>query len=95
MKTDISREALHRAQTNNSIANYGAIIAGFSERGLTDIRPRENVLTYHAWQALGRQVKKGEHGVRVHTWITVEKNGERVTIPKTTTVFHVSQTEPK
>ena len=96
MQTEIlQREALQRARMNQSLANYGAIISGFSERGLTDIRPRENVFTYQAWQALGRQVRKGEKGIPVQTWIVIEKNGERVTVPKTTTVFHISQTDQK
>ena len=93
MTIEHAQEALSRARNNQSLANYGAILHGFAERGLTDIRPRENVLTYHAWQALGRQVRKGEHGVKVQTWITVERDGQKVTIPKTTTVFHISQTE--
>ena len=95
MNQEITREALNRARTSDSLANYPAIIAGFSERGLTDIRPRENVFTYAAWQALGRQVKRGEKGITVHTWITIDKNGERVTVPKRTTVFHITQTEAK
>jgi len=95
MTTDHTLEALSRARNNQSLANYGAILAGFAERGLTDIRPRENVFTYHAWQALGRQVRKGEQGIRVQTWITVERDGQKVTIPKHTTVFHVTQTETK
>ena len=96
MQTEImQQQALQRARMNQSLANYGAIIAGFSERGLSDIRPRENVFTYQAWQALGRQVRKGEKGIHVQTWIVIEKNGERVTVPKTTTVFHISQTDQK
>ena len=95
MTPDLTREALHRARTNQSLANYPAIIAGFAERGLTDVRPRENVFTYAAWQALGRQVKKGEKGVQVSTWIVTEKDGERKTVHKMTTVFHITQTEPK
>jgi hypothetical protein len=95
MNQEISAQALSRALGNQSMANYSAIIAGFSERGIEDIRPRENVFTYHAWQALGRQVTKGQTGVRVNTWITLERAGQKVTIPKTTTVFHISQTEPK
>ena len=91
----IRREALTRAQTGHSMANYAQILAGFSAKGINDIRPRENVFTYAAWQALGRQVMKGQTGVKVQTWITVEKNGDRVTVPKTTTVFHISQTEAK
>ena len=45
-------------------------------------------------------VRKGEHGVRVHTWIEMTKKddaGENQTIgkrPKMTTVFHISQTDP-
>jgi antirestriction protein ArdC len=35
-----------------------------------EIRPRENVFTYHAWRALGRQVRRGEHGVKVVTFVT-------------------------
>ena len=34
-----------------------------------DILPRENIFTFWAWKALGRQVRKGEHGVRLTTWI--------------------------
>lgn len=96
MNPEITREALQRARTSNSVANYAAIIAGFSDRGITDIRPRENVLTYAAWQALGRQVKKGETGVKVHTWRPVtDKDGNQKMIPKAVTVFHITQTEPK
>jgi hypothetical protein len=27
------------------------------------------VFTYHAWRALGRQVRRGEHGVKVCTFV--------------------------
>lgn len=66
-----------------------------------DIEPRVNVFTYHAWLALGRQVRKGEHGVRVTTFIPMTKTdattGEKKPIGRRargTTVFHVSQTDP-
>jgi antirestriction protein ArdC len=70
-----------------------------------DIRPRQNVFTFQAWRALGRSVKRGEHGVKVLTYITLggkvdvdEAGTETVTRtyrrPHTTTVFHISQTEP-
>ncbi len=42
---------------------------GISE---SDIRPRENVFTYHAWRALGRQVRRGEHGVKVLTYVSIK-----------------------
>lgn len=77
------------------------------EKGIpeADIRPRENVFTFAAWRALGRTVRKGEHGVRVFTFIPVgdrevtdPSTGEKTvrkggTVPKGTTVFHESQTE--
>jgi antirestriction protein ArdC len=72
-----------------------------------DVRPRENVFTYHAWRALGRQVRRGEHGVKVVTFVEVRekapsesptdataparRSGRR---PWTATVFHLSQTDP-
>jgi hypothetical protein len=35
------------------------------------------VFTYHAWRALGRQVRRGEHGVKVVTFVTVaDKDSE-------------------
>ncbi len=100
---DAQQEALHRAVSSPSMANYGAIFAGFTAKGIAeqDIIPRQNVFTFEAWRALGRQVKKGEHGVAVCTWVPMTKrdeNGEAQPIgrkPRTSTVFHVSQTEPR
>jgi antirestriction protein ArdC len=94
-------EALTRATTGQALTNYGTIFTEFAERGIAedDIRPRENVLTFHAWKALGRHVRKGEHGVRVITWVPVTERGkdgepDRVSKrPKTAVVFHVSQTD--
>lgn len=99
---EIQTEALQRATTSPSIANYPAIFEGFAEKGISedDIRPRENVFTYDAWRALGRQVRRGEHGVKVTTWVPIRKrndDGDQEIVgkrPKTTTVFHVSQTDP-
>ena len=96
-------EALDRAQAGLSTANYDAILDGFSERGIYDAQPRVNVFTYQAWQALGRQVQKGQHGVKIATWIvckgkdTDPDTGEASTYKrrKTVAVFHISQTEPK
>lgn len=100
-KAEIAQQALTSATSSQSLANYTTIINGFVERGIAaaDIKPRENVFTFHAWRALGRTVKKGEKGVRVMTWIPMTKKnadtGEANPIgrrPKFTTVFHVSQT---
>jgi hypothetical protein len=68
---DQQMEALDRARNGESWTNYATIFAGFIEKGIPepDIRPRENVFTFNAWKALGRSVKRGEHGVRVVTFI--------------------------
>jgi hypothetical protein len=96
-------EALSRATTGQSWANFPAIIAGFIEKGIPEgvIRPRENVLTFQAWRAVGRHVRRGEHGVRGTTWIPIaetrdeagavtRKAGKR---PWSAVVFHITQTE--
>ena len=99
-KSELSQEALSRARGNVSVANFPAIFQGFAEKGIAedDIEPRVNVLTFQAWRALGRTVNKGEHGVRVVTWISCDKkdeDGETTETyrrPKAATVFHISQT---
>jgi len=53
-------------------------------------------LTYGAWQAINRQVRKGEKGVKVVSWIkTTDKSGLEVMRPTSATVFHITQTEVK
>ena len=60
-------ESLARAQNGDVNSNYAIIMREFMARGIAsaDINPRENVLTFNAWKALGRHVRKGEHGVRL------------------------------
>lgn len=103
-RSKIQKEALTRAVSGQSWGNYQSIFEGFTNKGIpeAEIRPRENVFTYNAWLALGRQVKKGEHGVKVVTFVEVKlKDGDdgdaskAYKRPQTTTVFHVSQTNPK
>ncbi len=98
-------EALHRAVTNRSLSNYPTIFEGFMARGIPEdeILPRENVFTFMAWRAVGRTVKKGEHGVKICTFVPMEskekdlETGEvkikTTSRPRMTTVFHVSQTK--
>ena len=97
-KQTISLESLNRAKQGDSLLNYPAIYSGFASKGInaSDIIPRENVFTYNAWQALGRQVRKGESGVRCVTWVdTTDKDtGNPKKFCKATTVFHISQTDP-
>jgi hypothetical protein len=98
-------EALTRAVSGQAMSNYPAIYQGFIAKGIpeSDIRPRGNVFTFDAWKALGRYVRKGEHGVKVVTFVECTKKDETGTgagekksfrRPWTTTVFHFSQTEP-
>ena len=104
-QTEIQTEALTRATNSPSMSNYPAIFEGFMAMGIdsADIRPRENVFTYHAWRALGRQVRRGEHGVSVCTWVPMSRkdaiteenpSGTIGRRPKGSTVFHVTQTDP-
>ena len=102
--TELQAEALTRATSSPSLTNYPAIFEGFLAKGIPEdqILPRENVFTYHAWRALGRQVRKGEHGVQVLTWVPMRSrtavtddnpDGTIGRRPKSSTVFHVSQTD--
>lgn len=95
------QEALTRAVSSQSLSNYVPIFQGFAKMGIpeSEIKPRENVFTYDAWKALGRQVRKGEHGVKVLTFIRRVKTNkdtgkdEVSSMPWSTTVFHISQTD--
>ena len=101
-KEEARQEALTRAVSGQSYSNFPAIFRGFAAKGIpeSEIKPRENVFTFDAWKALGRVVRRGEHGVKVVTFIECSKQdketGEKESFrrPWTTTVFHVSQTEP-
>jgi len=102
-KEEARLEALTRAVSGQTMSNYPAIFQGFIAKGIpeSEIHPRENVFTSEAWKALGRYVRKGEHGVKVVTFIETkgkevdQDTGEPKFIrrPWSTTVFHVSQTE--
>jgi hypothetical protein len=100
-KAEIQQQALSNAVTGESVANYQTIFDGFAAMGIdiNQVKPRENVFTFNAWKALGRVVKKGQHGVKIVAVIPCTKkdpeNGEEVAVKKvkTTTVFHISQTE--
>src|ERR1700722_470996 len=97
------QQALSRATSGQSFSNFPAIFQGFAAKGIaeSEIKPRENVFTFEAWKALGRVVRRGEHGVKVATFIecaskeTDPDSGERKLSrrPWTTTVFHISQTD--
>lgn len=101
----IEAEALDRAQSGQSLSNFPAILEGFAAMGIAEaeILPRVNVFSYRAWRAKGRQVRKGEHGVKVLTYLPTDRkvkqadgsikveSGKR---PWRATVFHITQTDP-
>lgn len=93
----IDNQALQNALSSDSTMNYEAIFLGFIEKGIAEdeIKPRENIFTYRAWHELGRQVRKGETGVKIVTYVPMTKKGEEGEFrrPKGTTVFHISQTD--
>lgn len=100
-RSEIATTALQNAVSGQSMANYPAIFEGFAAMGIpeSEIQPRVNVFTYHAWRAMGRQVRRGQHGVKVGTWVDMSKtedDGSKTSFrrPKGTTVFHISQTDP-
>jgi antirestriction protein ArdC len=101
-KEEARQEALTRAVSGQSYSNFPAIFQGFAAMGIpeAEIKPRENVFTFDAWKALGRVVRRGEHGVKVVTFIECSKEnketGEKESFrrPWRTTVFHVRQTQP-
>jgi len=102
-RIEIDREALTRATTSPALTNYPTIFREFMGRGISesDIDPRINVFTFHAWRALGRTVRRGEHGVAILTYVPIvtsvnKETGEPETVrrPRTAYVFHISQTEP-
>jgi hypothetical protein len=98
-----TQDALNRAVSSHSLSNFPAIFRGFAAKGIpeSEIKPRENVFTFDAWKALGRVVRRGEHGVKVCTFVERQgkeldqDTGERkmIRLPWTTTVFHISQTD--
>ncbi len=103
-QAEIRKEALRRAVTGQSLSNYPAIFAGFQAKGIPEdqIKPRENIFSYAAWKALGRFVRRGEHGVRIATVLeTSHKEKDKATgeekivtrsRPWSVVVFHISQT---
>jgi len=106
--TETPAEALQRIQRGQMGQNDIIAIMAFADCGIDPeaITPRENVLTFKAWKAKGRQVAKGAISVPVTVWIPCkgqqtettepEESGKKKAAaymrPKVTRLFHVSQT---
>jgi hypothetical protein len=52
MNKKIQTEALSRAASGQSLANYPSIYTGFTQRGIpeSEIEPRKNVFTYETFR---------------------------------------------
>ena len=89
-------EALNRAQSGQSLDNDIAVLSYFGSIGLSDIRPRQNVLSYSAWQAIGRQVAKNARGCKLVTMIPKKDKSGKISymFRKSVGVFHELQTIP-
>jgi hypothetical protein len=101
------QEALARIQQMEFGQNDVIVIQEFSKAGIRpeDIDPRHNVLTFRAWKAKGRRVARGAKSIAVVVWIPKSeskteddgKDGKKKRggmYPKTTRLFHESQTVP-
>lgn len=88
-KIKAGQATIEKAQSREFGQNDLLVMTAFEERGI-HATPRVDVFTYNAWLAKGRQVKKGEKGVKIFTFIE-RKDGSKQ--PRSVTVFHVSQTE--
>lgn len=95
------RKSLDNAVSRSSSSNYPAIIDGFAAMGIPaeKVFPRENVFTFNAWIALGRQVCEGAQAVVVLTYVGCRggraKAGAAGRVrPVLTQLYHISQTAP-
>lgn len=98
-------DALRRIQSMEMSENDANVILEFANRGIdpADITPRENVLPFHPWRAVGRRVAKGAISARVSVWVPIGKTPEptedgetpkRKLRPVVAKLFHISQTVP-
>lgn len=88
-KIKAGQATIEKAQSRDFGQNDLLVVMAFNDRGI-QATPRVDVFTYNAWLAKGRQVRKGEKGVTIFTFIE-KKDGSKT--PRSVTVFHVSQTD--
>ena len=76
-------ESLNRARTQSCPENEAFVVHHFVARGIPadQITPRENVLTFNAWRALGRTVRKGERGCKLGVWVPI-KGKDKIAPPR-------------
>lgn len=90
-----------RARTFDRMSTaHAAILALAAETNGCACVAYQDWFTYRRWQAQGQQVQKGEHGVKLTTWIPVTKTDDDGTKkvtgkrPKGYTVFCRCQVKP-
>jgi len=88
MTAENARTFEHQSRVHEMILANAA-----AERGCT-CEAYKDWFTYNRWQAQGFQVQKGEHGIKLTTYVPITKTdketGERVVVgkrPRTTSVF--------
>ena len=102
--------ALQRIQTGQFGGNDVLVIEAFADAGIPpeEVDPRNNVLTFNAWEALNRRVAKGAISVRVTVWMPIDGKGKagegekqddgkpapRGMRPRSARLFHEWQTVP-
>ena len=79
---------------------HAAILAQAAEAKGCTCQAYQDWFTYNRWQALGFQVQKGEHGIKLTTWIEYDDETSNGTTthhsrPNGTTVFCRCQVKPK
>lgn len=102
------REALERGSRSMPNGNDMVALLAFEARGIPaqqvdTFGPNQNVYTYAAWRAKGRQVRKGEKSVKLTVWRPFGEKPDPETgkikpermLPVSACVFHVSQTDQR
>lgn len=97
-----AKAAFQKTQSVKVTSNDVAVIQLFADRGIDPetVIPRVTVLTFSAWAAFGRHVKRGEAAIPLPVFEVGSREnkdtGETETFRflKTSHVFHISQTEP-
>ena len=105
------RDALERGTRSAPNSNDMVVFLSLHAKGIPygDIEtfgPQQNVRTFKAWRALGRTVRRGEHGVHLTVWQPLDTKPEseltesdEKTLKRrrcrmaNAVVFHVSQTD--
>lgn len=99
MSQQMTAEQAVSFEHGESTTSAMILMMAAQERGCGCL-PYQDWYTYRRWQAQGYQVQKGEHGVRLTVFKTVEevdrKTGKKKTksVPKGTTVFCKCQVKP-